>query len=81
MVVYLLAKHSWHNRLHVLSQKIMTLMMAMIMIIMMMVMLMMVMMLTKLQSHPVVTPVDVYSWMSIRGIIIIIIIIIIIRTS
>jgi len=66
MVVYLLAKHAWHNRLHVLSQKIM--------------MLMMVMMLMKLQSHPVVTPVDVYSWMSIRGIIIIIIIIII-RTS
>ncbi len=65
MVVYLLAKHAWHNRLHVLSQKIM--------------MLMMVMMLMKLQSHPVVTPVDVYSWMSIRGIIIIIIIII--RTS
>jgi hypothetical protein len=64
MVVYLLAKHAWHNRLHVLSQKIM--------------MLMMVMMLMKLQSHPVVTPVDVYSWMSIRGIIIIIIII---RTS
>ena len=59
MVVYLLAKHAWHNRLHVLSQKIM--------------MLMMVMMLMKLQSHPVVTPVDVYSWMSIRGIIIIII--------
>ena len=40
MVVYLLAKHAWHNRLHVLSQKIMMLMMVMMIIIMTMMMMM-----------------------------------------
>ena len=31
MVIYLLAKHAWHNRLHVLNQKIMMLMMVIMM--------------------------------------------------